>query len=432
MTRVLIAGGGIAGMTAALALHRAGFHDVTVLERSKSLEPLGSGINLMPQAVRELDRLEVLDDLRHIAMETAGLIYTTAAGEEIWRERRGAAAGYRWPQLSIHRGWLQMRLSDHVRARLGETSIITGAQVTTAETDPAGAIRVGYLDRVSGTEETVTADLLIGADGIRSAVRKVIAPEDPGPRATSQIVWRGMARQPVFLDGRTMVIAGDGDHKVVFYPIEPSGGTRLLNWAAAGPPEVGDGTEEGNWNQLAHPDTFAPRFEGWRIHGVDIAALMRASEDCFAYPMVDLDPLERWTHGAVTLIGDAAHAMYPVGSNGATQSIVDSAALAYHLATSPDIDAGLHAYEADRRPKTREIQKANRQQGPEVVIDLAASRVPSQFTTVAEAFRPGELEELADRYARTTALDEANADSEYQIPTTPVAEPVQKGTRDDG
>ena len=262
-------------------------------------------------------------------------------------------------------------------------------------------------------EQHTTADLLIGADGIRSAVRRIVAPADPGPRPISQIVWRGMAKQPSFLDGRTMVIAGNQGHRVVFYPISRTSDTALLNWAAAGPLNIDAGAEEGDWNLPAHPASFASRFDGWRIHGVDVAALMRASEDCFAYPMVDLDPLDSWTKGNITLIGDAAHAMYPVGSNGATQSIVDAAALAYHLATSTNSDAGLLAYEQDRRPKTRSIQESNRKMGPEVVIDLAAARVPQLFGTVAEAFRPGELEAIASRYARTTALDEANADSRY-------------------
>lgn len=415
MTRMLIAGGGIAGLTTALALHHVGYRDITVLERSQSLQPLGSGINLMPQAGRELDGLGILSDLRSIAVETSELIYTTADGEEIWREPRGTAAGFRWPQLSIHRGWLQMRLAHHVRARLGETSIRTGTEVVAAAARSSSepGICVQYRDRDSMREQHTTADLLIGADGIRSAVRRIVAPADPGPRPISQIVWRGMAKQPSFLDGRTMVIAGNQGHRVVFYPISRTSDTALLNWAAAGPLNIDAGAEEGDWNLPAHPESFASRFDGWRIHGVDVAALMRASEDCFAYPMVDLDPLDSWTKGNITLIGDAAHAMYPVGSNGATQSIVDAAALAYHLATSTNSDAGLLAYEQDRRPKTRSIQESNRKMGPEVVIDLAAARVPQLFGTVAEAFRPGELEAIASRYARTTALDEANADSRY-------------------
>jgi 2-polyprenyl-6-methoxyphenol hydroxylase-like FAD-dependent oxidoreductase len=327
------------------------------------------------------------------------------------------AAGFRWPQLSIHRGWLQQCLAEHVRARLGDAAIKTGTHVVDAKSatgDDAG-VSVRYQDRDSGHEQLLDADLLIGADGIRSAVRSVIAPADPGPRATSQIVWRGMAWRPSFLDGRTMVIAGNEDHKVVFYPIAGESDRALVNWAAAGPLDPDEDAEHGNWNLPVEPQAFAPRFEGWQVEGVDVAELMLASGACFAYPMVDLDPLDRWTQGAITLIGDAAHAMYPVGSNGATQSIVDGAALAFHLAQSRSVSAGLIAFEHERLPRCRSIQESNRQQGPEVVVDLAAARVPHQYATVAEAFGPGELEAIAARYARTTALDEANADSPYRI-----------------
>lgn len=427
MSHIVIAGGGIAGPTTALALHEMGFRDVVILERSPSLKPLGSGINLMPPAVRELDRLGVLEDLRKISIETANLLYATPDGEKIWEERRGLAAGFRWPQLSIHRGWLQSQLTRHVRDRLGEDAIRTGAEVTgvVSHQDISGA-RVHWRDRETDTARTLDADLLIGADGIRSTARRLVAPTDPGPRQTGQVVWRGMAWQPRSHEERTMVIAGDQEHKVVFYPIAHDGDASLINWAAAGPMRAQDEDEQGNWNVPVPPEVFAPRFDSWHIGGIDIAALMRGSDKCFAYPMVDLDPLDHWSKGSVTLVGDAAHAMYPVGSNGATQSIVDAAALAYHLAVTPTIPAGLAAYERERLPKTRQIQAANRELGPEVVINMAATRRPHVHGPVAQAFQPGELEAVAARYAKTTALSEANADSCYHLP---VATPSTQGER---
>lgn len=401
-------------MCTALALHEAGFADVRVFERARTVQPLGSGINLMPQAVRELDRLGLLADLRAISVVTSELIYATAAGERIWAEARGAGAGFRWPQLSIHRGWLQMVLARHVIRRLGEGSIVTGVEVLPNPDTPASGI-VTCRDRTTGALSNVPFDVLVGADGIRSAVRPMIHPDDPGPRQTSQVVWRGMAWQSSFLDGRTMVIAGDGIRKVVFYPLahRDDDGAALMNWAAAEP--ITSRWEPGNWNLAIDPAEFAPGFSGWQIEGVDVGQLMLASKDCFAYPMVDLDPLDFWTKDRVTLIGDAAHAMYPVGSNGATQSIVDASALAFALATSPSVDAGLAAYEYDRRPATRLIQAANRQQGPEVVIDIASARVPTHAASVAEAFADGELEGIAAQYAATTNLTRANADSSYQL-----------------
>ncbi|WP_109506886.1 FAD-dependent monooxygenase [Nocardioides speluncae] len=416
-TRIVIAGGGIAGLCTALALHDAGYDEVTVLERARTVQPLGSGINVMPQAVRELDRLGLLDDLSRISVPTSGLIYATAGGERIWSEPRGADAGFRWPQLSIHRGWLQVELARHVADRLGPGRIVTGAEVID---DPATVEErtVSFLRRQTGAVEQLEYDVLVGADGIRSALRPLVAPADPGPRATWQVVWRGMAWGESFLDGRTMVIGGDGIRKVVFYPLahRDDDGAALLNWAAAEP--IRDAREEGNWNLPADPASFAPGFEGWVLEGVDIAGLMLDSTDCFAYPMVDLDPLDSWVADRVVLAGDAAHAMYPVGSNGATQSIIDASALAYALAghAGPEagIDAGLAAYQEDRLALTRRVQAANRRQGPEVVVDLAAERVPSRAATVTEAFAPGELAGIAAQYAATTNLTLANADSPYR------------------
>lgn len=416
MKRVVIAGGGIAGLCTALALHDAGYDDVTVLERARTVQPLGSGINVMPQAVRELDRLGLLDDLLRIAVPTSGLIYATAAGERIWSESRGADAGFRWPQLSIHRGWLQVELARHVTERLGADRIVTGAEVlgSAATVDDR---TVQFRRRETGAIEQLEYDVLVAADGIRSALRPLVAPADRGPRPTRQVVWRGMAWGPSFLDGRTMVIAGDGIRKVVFYPLaHREDGAALLNWAAAEP--IREPREEGNWNLPAEPASFAPGFEGWGIGGVDIAGLMLDSADCFAYPMVDLDPLDSWVADRVVLAGDAAHAMYPVGSNGATQSIIDASALAHALAAhdGPEsgLDDGLAAYQQDRLGLTRRVQAANRRQGPEVVVDLAAERVPSQAPTVAKAFAPGELERIAAQYAATTNLTLANADSPYR------------------
>lgn len=428
MNRLVIAGGGIAGLCTALALHDAGYDDVTVLERARTVQPLGSGINVMPQAVRELDRLGLLDDLLRIAVPTSGLIYATAAGERIWSEPRGADAGFRWPQLSIHRGWLQVELARHVTERLGADRIVTGAEVLgVPETVDERVVRFRHRD--SGAIEQLEYDVLVGADGIRSALRPLVAPADRGPRPTRQVVWRGMAWGPSFLDGRTMVIAGDGIRKVVFYPLahrpDDSGGSALLNWAAAEP--IRDAREEGNWNLPAEPASFAPGFEGWVIEGVDIAGLMLDSADCFAYPMVDLDPLDSWVADRMVLAGDAAHAMYPVGSNGATQSIIDASALAHALAAhdGPEsgIDDGLAAYQRDRLELTRRVQAANRRQGPEVVVDLAAERVPSRASTVAEAFAPGELERIAAQYAATTNLTLANADSPYRAPALEGSKP---------
>jgi 5-methylphenazine-1-carboxylate 1-monooxygenase len=251
-----------------------------------------------------------------------------------------------------------------------------------------------------GGRREVGFDVLVGADGIRSAARTVVLGQPVPFRYAGATVWRGVTRFPGFADGATMVIAGDGQNKVVFYPLtdRDNDGRVLMNWAAA-TSDGGESDERGNWNTAAQTEHFAGEFTGWRVSGVDIGGLMLATERPFAYPMVDIDPLPTWTRGSVVLIGDAAHAMYPIGSNGATQSVIDAAALANHLKPGAPVSDALEGYEAERRPATAEVQTANRAQGPEVVIDLAAQRAPDGFTDLAEVFAPGELERIASRYA---------------------------------
>ncbi|MGM5069162.1 FAD-dependent monooxygenase [Rhodococcus qingshengii] len=398
MTRILIAGAGIAGLTCALALHSQGECEVTVFEQAPQIRPLGSGVNLMPQATRHFADLGVLDDLRRVAIATSTMQMATAHGQILWSEHRGGDPGSASPQLSIHRGWLTRTLIDHVRDRLGPGSIVPGARLVDIDT----RCRTATFIHPDGPTLTETFDIFIGADGIRSATREVVRGEPTALQFAGATVWRGVTRFDSFADGATMVIAGDGNSKVVFYPLaRHDDGTSLMNWAAATPESHG-GSDRGNWNTAASADEFASHFSGWRIHGIDIEELMRSTDLPFAYPMVDIDPLTKWTRGPITLIGDAAHAMYPIGSNGATQSVIDAAVLARHIKSETEPQEGLIRYESERRPATTAIQEANRALGPEVVIDLAAQRAPHGFAELSDVFAPGELERIAGRYAEAT------------------------------
>lgn len=391
MTRILIAGSGIAGLTTALALHARDLHDVTILEQSPRIWPLGSGLNLMPQATRCFAELGVLDDLRRVAIATSTMQLATSRGRVLWSEARDQADQ---PQLSIHRGRLTRVLAEQVATRLGPHVLRPGARLLTANPEQ----RIAAFARPDRTTFSLDFDVLIGADGIRSATRGVVLGAPVPLRHAGATVWRGVTRYPSFADGATMVIAGDGRCKVVFYPIAHDGDDGcLMNWAAATPTH--DDGPRGEWNTIATADLFAGEFAGWRIHGVDVEHLMRVTKRPFAYPMVDIDPLPGWTRGPITLIGDAAHAMYPIGSNGATQSVIDALSLARHLTAAENPEAGLSTYESERRPATRAIQIANRARGPEIVIDLAAQRAPDGFTDLDEIFAPGELDRIARRYA---------------------------------
>ncbi|WP_406082069.1 FAD-dependent monooxygenase [Streptomyces zaomyceticus] len=428
---IVIAGGGVAGLTAALALHAAGFERVTVVEAAPAIRPVGAGLNLMPNAVRELDSLGLLDALEAGALRTRELRYYHRSGGLISREPRGLGAGYRWPQLSVHRGHLQQVLAGAVRARLGPAALVTGVRVTGVELPPGRRPRLRLEHREGAVKgrASLEPDVLIGADGIRSAVRAALHPGEGGPSWNGTLVWRGVSRMPARAVGSFMLIAGDDRQKAVVYPMgRPTGPGRevLVNWALARPAErtcrtgavPGEERFLGDWNRPVPVETFLPFYEGWEFDGVRVPDILRAADSAYEYPMVDREPLDRWTRGRTTLIGDAAHAMYPIGSNGATQSIVDARALAHALARHPDPAEGLAAYERERRPLTTALQRANRELGPEVVINLAHARAPQGFTDIHDVIPAEELADIACRYAATGAFDPTtvNQGSPYEVP----------------
>ncbi|MGW7050900.1 flavin-dependent oxidoreductase [Streptomyces sp. NPDC054887] len=424
MTHILIAGGGIAGLTAALSLHAAGFRRITVAEAAREIQPVGAGLNIMPNAVRELDALGLLGALERQAVRTRELRYYHCSGGLIWREPRGLGAGYRWPQLSVHRSHLQLTLAAAVRERLGPEALVGGVRVSAVTTRPDGRPRVKLEHRDDTTRgyAALEPDVLIGADGIRSTVRAALDPRGGEPPWNGMLVWRGISRMPAERAGAFMFIAGSDVQKAVVYPMtepDPRTGEVLVNWALAMPAASADDDARGDWNRPVPVGKFLRHYEGWEFDGVSVPDVLRASDRAFEYPMVDIDPLERWSHGRTTLIGDAAHAMYPIGSNGATQSVVDARALAHAMARHADPADALAAYEAERRPATTELQRANRRLGPEVVINMAHERAPGGFTDIDDVIPAGELAAVSARYAATGAFDPAtvNLGSPYDVGT---------------
>lgn len=405
---ITIAGGGIGGLVTALVLHDADI-SVRVFESVPTLQPLGVGINLLPHAVRELTRLGLQPQLEAVAIPTADLSYYNKFGQLIWTEARGRAAGYAWPQYSIHRGRLQMLLLDEAIARLGADNVRTGCHIA-GFGEEAGQVWARFVNRETG--ETVAeewADGLIGADGIHSVVRRTFYPDEGAPQWSGRMLWRGTSVAAPFLTGRSMVMIGHADQKFVAYPIDPAltgQGQSLINWIA----ELNVGRDalpiRQDWNRQADPATFAPSFANWQFDWLDVPALINAATSVYAYPMVDRDPLPRWTFGRVTLLGDAAHPMYPIGSNGASQAILDARALADALTTQPgNVPNALQAYETARRGPTAQIVLSNRQNGPEQVMQLAEERAPNGFATVADVIPREELEAIAQRYKQVAGFD---------------------------
>mgnify|MGYP003325310138 CR=1 FL=1 len=400
--RVVIVGAGIGGANLALCLHAAGITDVTVLEAVSEIRPLGVGINILPHAVRELTELGLSDELAATGVATADLTYVNRRGQTIWTEPRGVAAGYNYPQYSIHRGRLQMLLLDAVRERLGDTSVRTGCRVISSHTTDDGAL-ITY--QSSGEVVTERADVVIAADGIKSAIRAQWFPDEGPPVWNGQILWRAVSRTAPFLSGRSMFMAGDREIKFVAYPIEEVApdGTQLINWIAEKDLTNADGADS-DWNKSVDRSVFAPAFADWRYDWLDIPALIDAADEVYEYPMVDRPPLDSWVRGRVALLGDAAHPTYPIGSNGSSQAIIDGRVLAYALATQ-SIDEALAFYEGERLPKTKELQRVNRAMGPERVMQLARERAPEGFDDIDQVIPRSELEEIASNYKRVAGFE---------------------------
>ena len=394
---VLIAGGGIGGLTLALSLHERGVA-CTVFEAAAEARELGVGINSLPHAVTELAALGLLPALDAVAVRTRALTYTNRFGQEIWTEPRGIAAGHAMPQFSIHRGRLLGLLLRAVQDRLGMDAVRLGHRLAGFTQDENGV--AAMFDTPDGTG-TVTGDVLVGADGIHSAVRARLHPQDGGVRWTGIQLWRGTTNWPAWRGGDHMLCAGDMAEKLIFYPIGAglTPETRLTNWALcvrlhpdAPPPSRQD------WSRRSPPADALAHVSRFHIPDLDVAGLVGATDEIFEYPMADRDPLPWWGEGRVTLLGDAAHPMYPTGSNGSAQAILDARYLARTLADHPPAVA-LAAYEAERRTATTAIVLSNRQGGPERVVDVVSARAPDGFARLEDVVSREELAAIGFSYA---------------------------------
>ena len=414
---ISIIGGGIAGLTAALSLHAAGFRPI-VYEAVEKPAPLGVGINLLPHAVRELTELGLLAELLRLGIAIEDLNYVTSGGQLVWHEPRGLVAGYNWPQIAIHRGDLQMFLLSKVSERLGPYSIRYGQELVSVEPFEEH-VRARFKDRATNTVSTIETGLLIGADGIHSAVRRQFYPNEGTPRWNGVTLWRSTSPVAGPMGGKAMIWVGHSAQKFVAYPIgkDPRTGLDRLNWICD-LKTTEDGTPPPrDWNKPGERGDFLPRFAGWRWSGVDVPGIVNASGPIYEFPMVDRDPLPQWSFGRVTLMGDAAHPMYPIGSNGATQGILDARVFAWHLARQDTVEKALHQYEADRREATARIVLMNRQQGPDKVLDLASERLSAGNGGLEDVLPMTERAAIADSYKQVAGFSPAtlNQRASYSV-----------------
>jgi 2-polyprenyl-6-methoxyphenol hydroxylase-like FAD-dependent oxidoreductase len=397
---VLIIGGGVTGLTLALSLHQAGI-PCRVYEAAPELKGLGVGINLLPHAVRELTELGLAERLERHAVLTREMCFYNRFGQFVYKEPRGRYAGYDWPQFSIHRGDLHRVQVEAVRERLGEHSLVLGHRCETLEQDAQGVTA-----RFAGRAPARGA-VAIACDGIHSAVRRLLYPDEGPPVYTGINMWRGVTRWPPYLSGESFVQCGWLDvGKIVVYPIGKeidAQGRQLVNWTAEfrSPRNV-----QADWSLNGRLADFLPTFESFRFDWLDIAEMLRNAEVVLEYPMVDRDPLARWTHGRVTLAGDAAHPMYPRGANGAAQGILDARTLAGCLSRGRDPVAALEAYENARLSAANEVVLASRSISPDTILRLVHERTGDKpFDRVEDVVSGEELAALMEKYKRVAGFE---------------------------
>ena len=400
MDDIVIVGAGIGGLTLGLALHAAGI-PCRVFESAAEIKPIGVGINLLPHATRELAALGLEAALARISIETTDATFFNRFGQLIYQEPLGRAAGYAHPQFSIHRGDLQMVLLDAFRARAGHDRLVTRHHCIAVEQDESG-VSVHFSNGPGGADRSIVRGrAAIACDGINSAVRKQFFPGEGEPRYSGVNMWRGVTRWKPMLSGASMVRAGWLSRgKMVIYPIRHAGedGLQFINWVA----EIETPTyRKRDWNRPGSIDDFIGAFADWHFDWLDVPAFIRAADSVLEFPMVDQDPLPRWSFGRITLLGDAAHPMVPRGSNGAGQAILDARALTSALLENESPLAALASYEKQRLEATTRIVLTNRSNPPDAILREVFQRTNDQpFGAIDDVISRDELAALSEGYKR--------------------------------
>jgi len=376
--KLLIIGAGISGLTLALRLHRIGI-EVEIFESADEIKPLGAGINLLPHATRELAEIGILDELIKVSVETSSYNFYTPSGKLILSDKRGKNAGYDWPQLSIHRGQLQMILLNKVIQIIGADKIHYSHHLTKYKQD-TDSITIYCGNNVNDNIKSYRGEAMIACDGIRSAVREIMHPNEGELKYSGVTMYRGLTEMKPYLDGKSMLSFGHWNLKLIVYPIQPSSasnGNQLLNWVA----EVRGKKmlNKADWNKQASIEEFIDYYRDWTVDFLDLDTLFHNAGKIMEFPMVDRDALAYWSDGRVTLLGDAAHPMYPIGSNGAGQAILDVTALTNHVAANADdIISAFKAYQQERIEPTAAVVESNRKLGPEYILEMVHQKCGKQ------------------------------------------------------
>ncbi|MCF1449854.1 FAD-dependent oxidoreductase [Agrobacterium vitis] len=413
---IIIVGGGIGGLTLALALQHKGI-DCLVVEAARKYAAIGAGVNLLPHAVAPLAQIGLLAPLSRNGNQTTELRFYTQHGQHIYSEPRGTSAGHAHPQFSLHRANLHNVLRASFDERLGAPKIRMAAKCVHIDQDAEG-VSVGVTTE-NGRPEILRAKVVVGCDGIHSMTRQHLFPNEQPPIFSGITMWRGVAEMPSFLGGHAMVLAGClRAGKIVAYPVTPSSDSsvQLVNWVA----EIrGSQDQTIGWDIAGNVKSMTWANRDWNLPWLDVPLMLRRTEKILVYPMVDRDPLERWSFGRISLLGDAAHPMYPFGSNGACQAILDAFALARHLSEQGPTETALLAYQQERLPPTRDVTLLNRVSPPDDILDEVDRRSRGlPFGSIDDIIQPAELVRRMARYQRTTVGSAAGT------PKTSVPEPI--------
>ena len=409
---VLIAGGGIGGLATALTLHQIGVPCV-VFESVREMRPLGVGINLQPNAVRELYDLGITqDDLDRVGLPAKEWALVGLNGNDIYSEPRGRLAGYQWPQYAVHRGLFHLLLHDKLVERIGPQAVRLGSRVTGYRKNPDGGVRAN-IENADGSTAEVAGRLLIGADGIHSAVRAQMHPNQPPIHWGGAVMWRGTTWAKPIRSGASFVGLGTHRHRMVFYPIshpDPNTGLSMINWIAEVTMDNAEGWKQSGWFRQVGVEDFVHHFKNWIWDWLDVPALIRQSDTAFENPMIDRDPVPTWRDGPVALLGDAAHAMYPTGSNGGSQAIIDARVLGATMVEHGVTQEALVAYDTKLCGPVSQLILRNRGAGPFGLLNLVDERCGGTFDNIDDVIPPRERTEFMAAYkaAAGFAIDSLN------------------------
>ena len=396
---VLIAGGGIGGLVTALTLHQIGVK-ARIFETAREMLPLGVGINLQPNAVRELFDLGIGEaELDTVGVPAREWALVGLNGRDIYAERRGKLAGYKWPQYAVHRGKFHMMLYAKVLERLGADAIKLGARVT-GYRKTAGGVSVD-IEEADGTRSQETGTLLIGADGIHSAIRAQMHPNQPPIHWGGALMWRGVTMAKPIRTGSSFVGLGTHRHRMVIYPIsrpDPDTGLAMINWIAEITLDPSEGWQQTGWFRQVGVSDFAHHFDGWTYDWLDVPALLRGAEIAYENPMIDRDPVSTWRDGPVALMGDAAHAMYPTGSNGASQAIIDARTLGACMVAHGVTEQALAAYDEKLCGPISQVILRNRGAGPFGLLNMVDERCGGVFDNIDDVIPPKERADFMAGY----------------------------------